>query len=88
MSVALEKVYVSLTAVDMRPSRSDADKGGDFRDNGILSIVDALNRYRCLVIMGDPGCGKTTLLSYIALTYARSLRALTYAAQDGGADTV
>jgi formylglycine-generating enzyme required for sulfatase activity len=26
------------------------------------------------VIIGDPGCGKTTLLSYFALTYARTLR--------------
>ena len=33
----------------------------------------ALQRNRRLVIIGDPGCGKTTLVSYLGLTYARTL---------------
>jgi len=39
--------------------------------SGALTIASALQRYRRLVVIGDPGCGKTTLLSYLALTYAR-----------------
>lgn len=71
LSVSLEKVYVSLTAVVKHMD------GVDIREGGTLTVPDAFIRYRRLVIIGDPGCGKTTLLSYIALTYARCLLALT-----------
>jgi formylglycine-generating enzyme required for sulfatase activity len=69
LSVALEKVYVSLTAMDKRTGISEPST----RDNGgVLTISAALQKYRRLVIIGDPGSGKTTLLAYLALTYARS----------------
>ena len=73
LSVALEKVYVSLTAVDKRVGKSEPVQGVDFRESG-LTIGAALQNYQLLVIIGDPGSGKTTLLSYLALTYARTLR--------------
>ncbi|MBI5053492.1 MAG: putative DNA binding domain-containing protein, partial [Chloroflexi bacterium] len=62
LSIDLEKVYVSLTAME---------KGGQ---GGLLTIPEALKRHKRLVIIGDPGSGKTTLLAYLALTYARTLR--------------
>jgi HEAT repeat protein len=37
----------------------------------ILSISEALAESPCLVVVGAPGCGKTTLLQWVALTYAR-----------------
>jgi hypothetical protein len=37
-----------------------------------LKVQQALRRHHRLVVVGDPGCGKTTLLSYLALTYARN----------------
>jgi formylglycine-generating enzyme required for sulfatase activity len=74
LSVALEKVYVSLSAMDKHaggttPNREDTLE----RDGGYLSIAAALQRYPRLVIIGDPGCGKTTLISYLGLTYARTM---------------
>jgi Sulfatase-modifying factor enzyme 1/NACHT domain len=33
-----------------------------------------IDKYRCVIIRGDPGSGKTTLLRYLAVTCARALR--------------
>lgn len=81
VSVNLEKVYVSLHIHGTRDSEEVKAKTGrqvslltDEEDTGSLSIPHALKRHRRLVIVGDPGCGKTTLLAYLALTYARSAR--------------
>ncbi|UCF94732.1 MAG: caspase family protein, partial [Desulfobacterales bacterium] len=38
-----------------------------------IKVQEALASHRRLVVVGDPGCGKTTLLRYLALTYARDL---------------
>jgi formylglycine-generating enzyme required for sulfatase activity len=80
LSIDLEKVYISLTAIEKGARRSQAKDEMDGlppqeRDpSGILTIAAALKRYQRLVIIGDPGSGKTTLLAYLALTYARTLR--------------
>lgn len=79
LSVLLEKIYISLTAIDKQASgsakeqKSNPDEAVLHGETGILSIGSALQRYKRLVIIGDPGSGKTTLLSYLALTYARTL---------------
>jgi formylglycine-generating enzyme required for sulfatase activity len=36
-----------------------------------VKVQDALRDHMRLVVLGDPGCGKTTLLKYLALTFAR-----------------
>lgn len=85
LSVALEKVYVSLTVLDrqtVEASKTSRKMGAGkaaleeemVMHGGALTVAAALKNYVCLVIIGDPGCGKTTLLSYLALTYARNLR--------------
>jgi hypothetical protein len=38
-----------------------------------VKVEQALAEQRRLVVLGDPGCGKTTLLRYLALLYARDL---------------
>jgi len=38
-----------------------------------VQVQEALQMHPRLVVLGDPGCGKTTLLRYLALTYARDL---------------
>jgi len=78
LSVLLEKVYVSLTAMDKQPKALSPDEELAHSDihycgRGVLSIGATLTRYRRLVVIGDPGSGKTTLLAYLALTYARTL---------------
>ena len=74
LSVDLEQVYVSLSALEKGGAASDVGREGD------LSLPAALQRRQRWVLIGDPGSGKTTLLAYLALTYARTLQ--------GGADLV
>jgi len=77
MSIDLEKVYISLTAIEkgrVVETRHVETLHATSLQSGILTIAVTLGRYKRLVIIGDPGSGKTTLLSYLALTYARTLR--------------
>jgi formylglycine-generating enzyme required for sulfatase activity len=79
LSVLLEKVYISLNMLEKQAARQDKTASASLDEHqaasgGLLSLVNALQSHRRLVIIGDPGCGKTTLLAYLALTYARSLR--------------
>jgi energy-coupling factor transporter ATP-binding protein EcfA2 len=46
---------------------------GEGRPGEVLELAQAVQRHERLVILGDPGCGKTTLLRYLALKHAQSL---------------
>ncbi len=99
VSIALEEVYVTLTATVRRTARDEeawlaemaklapgeAKRRPPFAsllsgrtERGSIQQVkvqvqEALRMHPRLVVLGDPGCGKTTLLRYLALTYARDL---------------
>ena len=56
LGVSLEKVYISLTAIDQQRRAEQAD-ALQHAGSGALTIGAALRRYRRLVIIGDPGGG-------------------------------
>jgi len=97
VSIALEEVYVTLTATVRQTVREEEAwvaemaklapgeakrrhsvygeiKGGSVQQVKV-QVQEALALHPRLVVLGDPGCGKTTLLRYLALTYARDWRA-------------
>lgn len=60
--LVLQDIYVPLRVAAARTDASDID------------AHEALRKYRRLVITGNAGAGKTVLLSYIALSFARTGR--------------
>jgi len=69
--IPLSDVYLRLRVMfddDSRPA--DVEK---LSDTGPIDIHAALQRYQQLVIVGDPGSGKSTFLKYIALMLARAV---------------
>jgi hypothetical protein len=64
VTVELEQAYVSLHAQML-----DSIQGHE--ESPALDIGQAMAQHRRLAILGGPGTGKTTLLAYLALTYAR-----------------
>ena len=74
LNLGLEDVYVSLTSVNRPSTREDGEARLPVRGRPlIVSLGELMSRHNRLVILGDPGAGKTTFLTYLALTYARAL---------------
>lgn len=68
--IPLSEIYVRLRVMlDM----DSEDKDAELRNADPIDIQTALLRYHKLVIVGDPGSGKSTFLKYIALMLARSV---------------
>jgi hypothetical protein len=65
VAVELEQIYVSLGA-----QAPDAAPGHEMRP--VQSIGEAIAQNKRLAILGGPGTGKTTLLVYLTLTFARA----------------
>ena len=53
--------------------RDRSEMPGEREVEVVLSVNQALAEHPRLVVLGAPGSGKTTFLSYLALTYAREL---------------
>ncbi len=68
--IPLSEIYVRLRGMfdEIAPEETEA------HESGPIDIQTALLRYPKLVIVGDPGSGKSTFLKYIALMLARSFR--------------
>ena len=58
-------------------SRASRRRYGHLDETGqqvTMKVQEALREHVRLVVLGDPGYGKTTLLKYLALTFARDLQ--------------
>ncbi|HKP52684.1 MAG TPA: effector-associated domain EAD1-containing protein [Chloroflexia bacterium] len=70
IALKLSKVYVKLRVI---PSEDEqGQNGSETREPGLLDIQTALRDYPQLVIVGDPGSGKSTFLKFIALMISRA----------------
>ncbi|MFG0251406.1 MAG: NACHT domain-containing protein, partial [Phycisphaerales bacterium JB038] len=69
VEIPLSEIYVRLRVMFDEDTAEENETQGD----GPLDIQTALLRYERLVIVGDPGSGKSTFLKYIALMLARAV---------------
>ncbi len=66
--IPLSEIYVRLRVM----FDEDTTEETEIHESGSIGIQTALRRYPKLVIVGDPGSGKSTFLKYISLMLARS----------------
>ena len=55
-----------------RDERSSADSETYFEASSVRPVLDILEHERCVVVIGDPGSGKTSLLKYQTLRWTRN----------------
>lgn len=60
----------SLISQRMIQTQADNPQPNGLKIWNFLSALRKKSRYRQIAVIGAPGCGKTTLLEYLALTYA------------------
>lgn len=78
-SLELEDIYIPLSTLRPMQELNAGDDDEEARRLPVrerpfsMELKELLPRCRRLVILGSPGAGKTTFLSYLALTYARHL---------------
>lgn len=71
----LSAIYTALYTRSLELSDSDEIKASthNFSISDYLSVLDCINRNKHLVLLGDPGCGKSTLVNFVTLCLAGEL---------------
>jgi len=69
--IPLSEIYVKLRVM-FDPDANGQPDSAETSEGAAIDIETALARYRKLVIVGDPGSGKSTFLKFVALILARS----------------
>lgn len=89
VNIELDQIYITLRTTQKRNTQDEENwlkferenapgemlKRLDYVPTEIISmrVEQALAAHKHLVVLGDPGSGKTTLMRYLALLYARDL---------------
>ncbi|MDM8556570.1 NACHT domain-containing protein [Desulfococcaceae bacterium HSG7] len=73
----LEEIFVSL-----RVSAYDIQEDDSLEETSGISFATVLKRYKQLVILGGPGAGKTTTLSYALLMFAQNRAKMEFDMED------
>jgi hypothetical protein len=75
VQVPLDRVYVGLSTDDERVlTGAESDARSIRRSDQASGIgLEVALREQCLVLLGDPGSGKTTVLRYLALMHAQAM---------------
>lgn len=65
-------VYTALMTRDASRKETDeaALRAGDPKETGQIPVLDMLDRHDRLVLMGDPGSGKSTFVNFVAMCLA------------------
>ncbi len=72
--VTLDRVYINLDTTTRRPlTDMEKDKFGEDAEEYLVTVLEAAQDFPRLVILGDPGSGKSTFVRLMAVEQATSL---------------
>lgn len=81
-SLPIDKIFTRLTFTqtqhvnqpDQGKTKENADTPKTIRSEVEVALPETLTRYPCLAILGNPGYGKSTLVAWLAVTFAAGVQ--------------